>query len=140
MGPLTALLDSGEKEEAAVAVIGLSKLLLHGRISSPRLLARLVLLWFEPTDPDAEFDNGSGWVEVRAHLAAFLGNYGLMSREHQQAVAAALEPALQMFIAAPGTSRLCLVEPANILDFFVRVTDAAQLGTRCADDDVQVRS
>lgn len=59
-------------ELRTVSAEGLAKLLLSGRITSPKLLSRLLLLWYNPTSEEDQ--------HLRSCLGAFFPVYSFAGR------------------------------------------------------------
>ena len=72
---LTKILDEPDLELRTETVEGLCKLLMIGAISSPKLLSRLLLIWYNPmTEPSCK---------LRHILGTFFPLYCSMSRANQ---------------------------------------------------------
>jgi condensin complex subunit 3 len=72
---LTRLLDDGEVDIRTKITEGLCKLFMTGAINSPRLLQRLLLIWYNPLTENDE--------QLRHILGTFFPLYSSMSRENQ---------------------------------------------------------
>ena len=69
---------------------GLCKLLIHGRVTSARLLERLVLMWYNP------LMDGDGFL--RNMLGVFFPAFGAASRACQEQLAEAMLPTINTVI------------------------------------------
>ncbi|XP_071476753.1 condensin complex subunit 3-like [Diadema antillarum] len=123
---LTKLLDSESNELRTVAAEGLSKLLLSGRITSPRLLSRLLLLWYNPTSEEDQ--------HLRSCLGTFFPIYSFAGRVHQECWEEAFLPTLRTLFNAPTTSPLAEVNPSNVAEFMVHLTNHTMLTNGQASD------
>ncbi|XP_037089752.1 LOW QUALITY PROTEIN: condensin complex subunit 3-like [Pollicipes pollicipes] len=122
---LTAMLDVGEPEVRGLVAEGLCKLLMHGRISSPRLLERLVLMWYNPVWDGDSF--------LRNMLGVFFPAFGAASRANQEMLADAMLPTIHTLMQAPMTSPLVEVDLDDVARFFVQLTQSAMLAERQAE-------
>uniref|UniRef100_UPI00358FB5A9 condensin complex subunit 3 isoform X2 n=1 Tax=Myxine glutinosa TaxID=7769 RepID=UPI00358FB5A9 len=103
---LTALLDS----EAC------------GRLASPRLLSRLLLLWHNPSAP--------GGTKLRSCLATFFPGYAAACRSNRDVLANSLLPTLRTLHSAPISSPLASVEPLKVVRLVVGLSDTSPSNTR----------
>jgi len=72
---LTHMLDDPDEEIRSKVAEGMCKLLMVGAISSPRLIQRLILMWYNPLgDVDGK---------LRHILGTFFPLYASFSRTHQ---------------------------------------------------------
>ncbi|XP_043224258.1 condensin complex subunit 3-like [Amphibalanus amphitrite] len=119
---LTGMLDAGEPEVRGLVAEGLCKLLIHGRVTSARLLERLVLMWYNP------LMDGDGFL--RNMLGVFFPAFGSSGRAGQEQLAEAMLPTITTVIEAPMTSPLVEVDPDDVACFFVQLTQPAMLSAR----------
>ncbi|XP_041476614.1 condensin complex subunit 3-like [Lytechinus variegatus] len=123
---LTKLLDSESNELRTVSAEGLAKLLLSGRITSPKLLSRLLLLWYNPTTEEDQ--------HLRSCLGAFFPIYSFAGRVHQECWEEAFLLTLKTLFNAPTTSPLAEINPSNVAEFMVHLTDHTMLNDKQASD------
>eukprot|EP00057_Strongylocentrotus_purpuratus_P028491 XP_011682965.1 PREDICTED: condensin complex subunit 3-like [Strongylocentrotus purpuratus] len=123
---LTKLLDSESNELRTVSAEGLAKLLLSGRITSPKLLSRLLLLWYNPTSEEDQ--------HLRSCLGAFFPVYSFAGRVHQECWEEAFLPTLRTLFNAPTTSPMAKVNPGNVAEFMVHLTDHTMLNNKQTAD------
>ncbi|XP_076461529.1 condensin complex subunit 3-like isoform X2 [Babylonia areolata] len=116
---LTSALDSESGELRSVVAEGLAKLLMSGRVFSPALLSRLLLLWYNPL---AEDD-----AQLRHTLGTFFPIFAFTNSANQELFEEAFLPTLRTIVNAPTTSPLNSVNPTNVADFLVELTHAQRL-------------
>lgn len=123
---VTKLLDSESTELRTVAAEGLAKLLLSARITSPKLLSRLLLLWYNPTSEEDQ--------RLGSCLGAFFPIYSFAGRIHQECWEEAFLPTLTTLFNAPSTSPLAEVNPSNVAEFMVHLTNHTMLSNKQTSD------
>ncbi|XP_045069849.1 LOW QUALITY PROTEIN: condensin complex subunit 3 [Coregonus clupeaformis] len=116
---LSDFLDSEVSELRTEAAEGLAKLMYSGRISSAKLLSRLVLLWYNPVTEDD--------TRLRHCLGVFFQLYARESRAHQECVEECFLPTLQTLLNAPATSPLAEVDVGNVAELLVELTRPSSL-------------
>jgi len=111
---LTKILDEPDLELRTEVAEGLCKLLMIGSINSPKLLSRLLLIWYNPmTESDSK---------LRHILGTFFPLYSSMSKEHQLAMEASFIPTMKVIFDAPVTSPLAEIDTEDVGMFFVHLT------------------
>jgi len=111
---LTKILDEPDLELRTEVAEGLCKLLMIGAIDSPKLLSRLLLIWYNPmTESDSK---------LRHILGTFFPLYSSMSKPHQLAMEAAFIPTMKVLFDAPVTSPLAEIDTEDVGMFFVHLT------------------
>jgi len=111
---LTKILDEPEIDLRTEVAEGLCKLLMIGAINSPKLLSRLLLIWYSPmTESDSR---------LRHILGTFFPLYSSMSKAHQLALEAAFIPTMKVLFDAPITSPLSEIDTEDVGMFFVHLT------------------
>merc|ERR1719462_237242 len=111
---LTKILDEPDLELRTETAEGLCKLLMIGAISSPKLLSRLLLIWYNPmTEPSCK---------LRHILGTFFPLYCSMSRANQVSMEAAFIPTMRVLFDAPITSPLNEIDVEDVGMFFVHLT------------------
>ncbi|XP_022086528.1 condensin complex subunit 3-like isoform X2 [Acanthaster planci] len=116
---LTGLLDSESADVRTVVAEGMAKLLLSGRVTSPKLLSRLLLLWYNPTTEED--------LHLRHCLGTFFPVFAFASRANQDCVEEAFLPTLATLFNAPTTSPLAQVNENNVAELLVHLTDQRNL-------------
>ncbi|XP_071792780.1 condensin complex subunit 3-like [Asterias amurensis] len=116
---LTRLLDNESSEVCTVVAEGMAKLLLSGRVTSPKLLSRLLLLWYNPTTEED--------LHLRHCLGTFLPFFAFATRANQDCVEEAFLPTLETLFNAPTTSPLAQVNENNVAELLVNLTDQRNL-------------
>uniref|UniRef100_A0A8C7MUK5 Non-SMC condensin I complex subunit G n=1 Tax=Oncorhynchus kisutch TaxID=8019 RepID=A0A8C7MUK5_ONCKI len=116
---LSDFLDSEVSELRTETAEGLAKLMYSGRISSAKLLSRLVLLWYNPVTEDD--------TRLRHCLGVFFQLYARESRAHQECVEECFLPTLQTLLNAPATSPLAEVDVTNVAELLVELTRPSSL-------------
>ncbi|KAK7863872.1 hypothetical protein R5R35_007206 [Gryllus longicercus] len=111
---LTKHLDSAEGQMLCFVVQGLCKLLLAMRISSPKLLSRLILLWYNPV------------YEDDAHLHQILGQffkiYATSCPVSQETLEQCFVPTINTVLNAPASSPLYQVDVDTVAKFLLDLT------------------
>ncbi|XP_041789440.1 condensin complex subunit 3 isoform X2 [Chelmon rostratus] len=111
---LSDFLDSEVSDLRTETAEGLAKLMYTGRISSAKMLSRLVLLWYNPVTEDD--------TRLRHCLGVFFQLYARESRAHQEVVEESFLPTVRTLMNAPATSPLAEVDINNVLELFVELT------------------
>ncbi|KAM4595103.1 condensin complex subunit 3 [Fundulus diaphanus] len=114
LGMLSEFLDSEVSDLRTVAAEGLAKLMYTGRISSAKMLSRLVLLWYNPVTEDD--------THLRHCLGTFFQLYACASRAHQEVVEESFLPTVRTLLNAPATSPLAEVDVNNVVELLVELT------------------
>merc|ERR1712142_882832 len=111
---LTKILDEPDLELRTEVAEGLCKLLMIGSINSPKLLSRLLLIWYNPmTESDSK---------LRHILGTSFPLYSSMSKPHQLAMEAAFIRTMKVIFDAPVTSPLAEIDTEDVGMFFVHLT------------------
>ncbi|XP_072352559.1 condensin complex subunit 3 isoform X6 [Scyliorhinus torazame] len=116
---LLGYLDNEVMDIRTVAAEGLAKLLFSGRLSSSKILTRLILLWYNPVTEEDTF--------LRHCLGVFFPLYAFMNRRNQECFQEAFLPTLQTLFYAPASSPLAEVNALNVAEFFVDLTRASEV-------------
>ncbi|XP_059407809.1 condensin complex subunit 3-like isoform X2 [Carassius carassius] len=127
---LSDFLDSEICELRTETAEGLAKLMYCGRILSPKLLSRLVLLWYNPVTEDDQ--------RLRHCLGVFLQLYARASRTNQECVEESFLPTMKTLFNAPVTSPLSEVDTSNVAELFVELTRPSTLVQPAAVQAVSV--
>uniref|UniRef100_A0A8C3AJZ4 Non-SMC condensin I complex, subunit G n=1 Tax=Cyclopterus lumpus TaxID=8103 RepID=A0A8C3AJZ4_CYCLU len=114
------------------AAEGLAKLMYTGRISSAKMLSRLVLLWYNPVTEDD--------TRLRHCLGVFFQLYALSLciRVHQEVVEEGFLPTVRTLMNAPATSPLAEVDINNVVELLVELTRPSALIKPSANTEVCV--
>ncbi|XP_072921041.1 condensin complex subunit 3 [Hemitrygon akajei] len=125
---LLGYLDSETAELKTVAAEGFAKLLFSGRLSSPKLLSRLILLWYNPVTEEDTF--------LRHCLGVFFPLYAFTNRKNQECFQEAFLPTLRTLFYAPASSPLAEVNTLHVAELFVDLTrvSAANLKNKQTED------
>uniref|UniRef100_A0A8C5LEB5 Non-SMC condensin I complex, subunit G n=1 Tax=Jaculus jaculus TaxID=51337 RepID=A0A8C5LEB5_JACJA len=122
---LSDFLDSEVSELRTGAAEGLAKLMFSGLLASSRILARLVLLWYNPvTEED---------VRLRHCLGVFFPIFAYASRANQECFEEAFIPILQTLANAPASSPLAEVDITNVAELLVDLTRPSGLNPQAKD-------
>ncbi|XP_041838442.1 condensin complex subunit 3-like [Melanotaenia boesemani] len=116
---LSEFLDSEVSDLRTEAAEGLAKLMYTGRISSAKMLSRLVLLWYNPVTEDD--------TRLRHCLGVFFQLYARESRVHQEVVEEGFLPTVRTLLNAPATSPLAEVDINNVIELLVELTRSSAL-------------
>uniref|UniRef100_A0AAY5K1E0 Nuclear condensin complex subunit 3 C-terminal domain-containing protein n=1 Tax=Esox lucius TaxID=8010 RepID=A0AAY5K1E0_ESOLU len=127
---MSEFLDSEVPELRTETAEGLAKLMYCGRISSAKLLSRLVLLWYNPVTEDD--------TRLRHCLGVFFQLYARESRSHQECVEECFVPTLRTLLNAPATSPLAEVDVTNVAELLVELTRPSALINRADTQEVCV--
>ncbi|XP_061848778.1 condensin complex subunit 3 isoform X3 [Colius striatus] len=111
---LSGFLDSEFPELRTEAAEGIAKLMFSGRLTSAKLLSRLVLLWYNPvTEED---------TRLRHCLGVFFPLFAYANRSNQECFEEAYLPTLQTLFNAPATSPLSEIDTSNVSELLVDLT------------------
>ncbi|XP_022614293.1 condensin complex subunit 3 [Seriola dumerili] len=116
---LSEFLDSEVSDLRTETAEGLAKLMYTGRISSAKMLSRLVLLWYNPVTEDD--------TRLRHCLGVFFQLYARESRAHQEIVEESFLLTVRTLINAPATSPLAEVDINNVVELLVELTRPSAL-------------
>ncbi|KAJ8000447.1 hypothetical protein DPEC_G00180220 [Dallia pectoralis] len=116
---MSDFLDSEVPELRTETAEGLAKLMYSGRISSSKLLSRLVLLWYNPVTEDD--------TRLRHCLGVFFQLYARDGRSQQECVEECFVPTLHTLLNAPATSPLAEVDVTNVAELLVELTRPSAL-------------
>ncbi|XP_038569390.1 condensin complex subunit 3 [Micropterus salmoides] len=116
---LSEFLDSEVSDLRTETAEGLAKLMYTGRISSAKMLSRLVLLWYNPVTEDD--------TRLRHCLGVFFQLYARESRAHQEVVEESFLPTVRTLMNAPATSPLAEVDVNNVVELLVELTRPSAL-------------
>ncbi|NXP47065.1 CND3 protein, partial [Heliornis fulica] len=111
---LSSFLDSEYSELKTEAAEGLAKLMFSGRLTSAKLLSRLVLLWYNPVTEDD--------TQLRHCLGVFFPLFAYANRSNQECLEEAYLPTLQTLLNAPATSPLAEIDISNVSELLVDLT------------------
>jgi len=116
---LSKILDEPDLELRTEVAEGLCKLLMIGAISSPKLLSRLILIWYNPmTESESK---------LRHILGTFFPLYCSMSRGHQEALRQAFLPTMKILFDAPVTSPMSEIDTEDVGMFIINLTSESCL-------------
>ncbi|KAM9857531.1 condensin complex subunit 3 [Aulostomus maculatus] len=116
---LSEFLDNEVSDLRTETAEGLAKLIYSGRMSSAKMLSRLVLLWYNPVTEDDTC--------LRHCLGVFFQLYARESRIHQEVVEESFLPTIRTLMNAPVTSPLAEVDINNVVELFVELTRPSAL-------------
>uniref|UniRef100_A0A3Q1EQZ3 Non-SMC condensin I complex, subunit G n=1 Tax=Acanthochromis polyacanthus TaxID=80966 RepID=A0A3Q1EQZ3_9TELE len=116
---LSEFLDSEVSDLRTETAEGLAKLMYTGRMSSAKMLSRLVLLWYNPVTEDD--------TRLRHCLGIFFQLYARESRAHQELVEESFLPTVCTLLNAPATSPLAEVDINNVVELLVELTRPSAL-------------
>ncbi|XP_020511331.2 condensin complex subunit 3 isoform X2 [Labrus bergylta] len=111
---LSEFLDSEVSDLRTETAEGLAKLIYTGRMSSAKMLSRLVLLWYNPVTEDD--------TRLRHCLGVFFQLYARESRAHQEVLEESFLPTVRTLMNAPATSPLAEVDINNVVELLVELT------------------
>nr|XP_057929295.1 condensin complex subunit 3 [Doryrhamphus excisus]XP_057929303.1 condensin complex subunit 3 [Doryrhamphus excisus] len=124
---LSELLDNEVAELRTEAAEGLAKLMYNGRMSSAKILSRLILLWYNPVTEDD--------TRLRHCLGVFFQLYSRESRAHQEVVEESFLLTVHTLLNAPATSPLAEVDVNNVVELLVELTRPSALVKRSANTE-----
>uniref|UniRef100_A0A665VRV1 Nuclear condensin complex subunit 3 C-terminal domain-containing protein n=1 Tax=Echeneis naucrates TaxID=173247 RepID=A0A665VRV1_ECHNA len=127
---LSEFLDSEVSDLRTETAEGLAKLMYTGRISSAKMLSRLVLLWYNPVTEDD--------THLRHCLGVFFQLYARESRAHQEVVEESFLLTVRTLMNAPATSPLAEVDVSNVVELLVELTRPSVLIKPSAKTEVCV--
>ncbi|XP_051156329.1 condensin complex subunit 3 [Leptopilina boulardi] len=111
---ITGFLDHEDQEVRFTATEGLTKLLFCRRINSPRLLARLIILWHNPMS--------EGNTYLTQCLCTFFNNFAVHVPDSQTMLEEAFLPTLKTLVNAPERSPLQAIDPLRICEIILSLT------------------
>ncbi|XP_028390822.1 condensin complex subunit 3-like [Dendronephthya gigantea] len=116
---LIHLLDRENTAIRNVAAEGFAKLLLSGRVHSPKLFSRLLLLWYNPMTEDD--------IYLRDCIGVFLTAFANECRAFEEQIEEAFMPTLRTLFIAPTSSPLAQVDVSNVAELLVHLTSDKNL-------------
>ncbi|XP_060066514.1 condensin complex subunit 3-like [Ylistrum balloti] len=116
---LSGFLDSESSKLRTIAAEGQAKLMLSGRVVSPKILSHLILLWYNPLTEDD--------THLRHCLGTFFPVYAFACRSNQEKVEEAFMPTLKILLNAPLSSPLAEVSVENVAELFIQLTSTKLL-------------
>ncbi|XP_043466822.1 condensin complex subunit 3 [Leptopilina heterotoma] len=111
---ITGFLDHEDPSVRFTAAEGLTKLLFCRRINSPRLLARLIILWHNPLS--------EGNTYLTQCLCAFFNNFSVHVPDSQTMLEEAFLPTLKTLANAPERSPLQAIDPLKVCEIILSLT------------------
>ncbi|XP_064383727.1 condensin complex subunit 3-like isoform X2 [Halichondria panicea] len=115
---MVSFLEGESSLLSQVAAEGIAKLLLSRRVLSQKLLAKLLVLWYNPVLQDEG--------RLRAALGAFFPIFAASDRSCRECVGEVYLPVLSSVLEAPPTSPLYEIDAANMADFIMHLTQPTQ--------------
>ncbi|XP_064083771.1 condensin complex subunit 3-like [Macrobrachium nipponense] len=112
---LCQMMESENIEVRTHAAEGLCKLLLASRITSSKLLSRLILMWYNPATEDDSL--------LRHMLGVFFPLYASFGGANQESLCTAVLPTLQTLFNAPSRSPLSDVDVNDVANFLISITN-----------------
>jgi condensin complex subunit 3 len=98
----------------SVAAEGLARLLFTRRVApTPKLLTRLILVYFNPVNEDND--------ALRQSLSVFFPAFALSSPQHRISLETAFLPALRVLLDSPKTSPLRAVSPILVAQYVLHL-------------------
>lgn len=114
---LSKIIEMLDEDNASIrfeAASGLAMMLVSGRIVSPAIFSRLVLLWYNPTTQEEH--------NTLNKISCFLDAYPYMCRATHNCVEEAFLPTLRTLFDAPNSSPLASVNVQNVAELLVHLT------------------
>ena len=102
------------QELRVIATEGLTKLLFCRRISSPRLLSRLIILWHNPLS--------EGDTYLSQCLCTFFNNFAVCVPDSHVMLEEAFFPTLRTLANAPDRSPLQEIDPLKVSEIMLSLT------------------
>jgi len=115
LGVLIMFLQDESSDLRSIVAEGMAKVMITGRVVSPNVLSRLIILWYNPISEDD--------AQLRHCLGSFLPAFAFRSRKNQEVVEEAFLLTLRTLFNAPTTSPLSHIVTSNVIDLFVQLTD-----------------
>lgn len=122
---LCQLLDHEYDEMRTLAAEGLCKLLLASRISSAKLLSKLVLMWYNPATGDDSL--------LRHMLGVFFPLYASFGGTNQESLCSSVMPTLKVLFDAPARSPLADVDVEDVASFLISITSSGIINESVKD-------
>ena len=124
METLMPFLSSSSVELRTTAVEGVCKLMIANRINEPKLLSRLLILFYNPTTAED--------VRLRQCLSVFFQAFAFSSPHHRICIEACFLPTLRVCVHAPKTSPLKEIALSDLAEYMLNLTNTAALPESCA--------
>ncbi|XP_039258704.2 condensin complex subunit 3-like [Styela clava] len=124
---IVEMLDEDHADIRHAAASGLAMILVSGRIVSPAIFSRLVLLWYNPTTQD-EFNTLN-------KISCFLDFYPYMCKATHNCLEEAFLPTLRTLFEAPNSSPLASVNIQNVAELLVHLTKPSLIKSLHRDKD-----
>ena len=100
------------------------KLMIANRINEPKLLSRLLILFYNPTTAED--------VRLRQCLSVFFQAFAFSSPHHRICIEACFLPTLRVCVHAPKTSPLKEIALSDLAEYMLNLTNTAALPESCA--------
>lgn len=114
LSKIIEMLDEDNPTIRYEAASGLAMILFSGRIVSPAIFSRLVLLWYNPTTQEEH--------NTLNKISCFLDAYPYMCRANHNCVEEAFLPTLRTLFDAPNSSPLASVSIQNVAQLMIHLT------------------
>ena len=124
---LSQLLDEPDIETRTLVIEGLCKLMMCGSIASPKLISRLLLVWYNPITEV----NG----KLRHVLGTFFPLYASFSRANQDVIEQSFAGTLNTLFEAPVSSPLSEVDIEDVGTFYIQLTRSDLLQNQSGEEN-----
>ncbi|XP_035740285.1 condensin complex subunit 3-like [Vespa mandarinia] len=111
---LIGLLDNVNQDLRTIATEGLCKLLINRRINSSTLLARIIIMYYNPTNRDD--------IYLCQCISSFFDQFIMYVPFNQEMLEEAFFPVLKIICNAPEISPLQEINPYNVAAFILNLT------------------
>jgi condensin complex subunit 3 len=114
---LVPYLSNSDTDMRTMATEGVAKLMLSNRVNDPKLLSRLLILFYNPTTAED--------TRLRQCLSIFFQAYAFSSPHHRLCLEACFLPTLRVCVHAPKTSPLRQIHISDLAEYVLNLTNNA---------------
>ncbi|KAF7389917.1 hypothetical protein HZH68_011774 [Vespula germanica] len=130
---LIGLMDNANQDLRTIATEGLCKLLINRRISSSTLLARIIIMYYNPANNDDTY--------LCQCISSFFDQFILYVPFNQEMLEEAFFPVLKIICDAPEISPLQEINPYNVAAFILNLTrnrgkESESINTYCVHNNL----
>ncbi|KAL2745812.1 Condensin complex subunit 3 [Vespula maculifrons] len=130
---LIGLMDNANQDLRTIATEGLCKLLINRRISSSTLLARIIIMYYNPANYDDTY--------LCQCISSFFDQFILYVPFNQEMLEEAFFPVLKIICDAPEISPLQEINPYNVAAFILNLTrnrgkESESINTYCVHNNL----
>lgn len=125
---LIDLLEESNEKMRIAALEGILKLVYHGILKSPNLIARLIITWFRPENLDC--------AEIQRYFSFFFTFYACKLDENRALVAMAFMPTMRELFRAPLNSSFGKIDQDDVAKLIITILHPKLLPVRPNEDPI----